>query len=341
MGEDAGRREEALGRVGGWGMTKLTQTWKATTLGEIAKVTSGGTPSRKEPTYWNGDVTWITTSLIDFDIITSADQFITSEGVANSSAKVFPKGTLVMAMFGQGVTRGKVAVLGIDAAFNQACVGIVPSNDADVGFLFQFLAHSYEAIRKLSNSGSQETLNGGLIKGISIPLPPLSEQKAIASGLSTWGQGIRQLTSLIAAKLRFKQGMMQRLLTGKKRLTTGRIGGRTEFPIAESSSDSLVSLEVEFGVMGSSFQEGIPSVSECPHGWTQHRFRDVLEVVERPAEIDDDVTYQLVTAKRYRGGIVPREHLRGDQIKTKTQFFVASDGFLLLKHQIIHRPCGS
>jgi len=316
------------------------QSWKRTTLGEIARVTSGGTPSRKEPTYWDGDVPWISTSLIDFNVITTAEEYITTEGVENSSAKIFPKGTLLMAMFGQGVTRGKVAVLGIDAAFNQACIGITPSKETDAGYLYQFLAHSYEAIRQLSNSGSQENLNAGLIKGIHVPLPSLPEQKEIASVISTWDRGIRQLTDLIAAKLRFKQGLMQELLTGKRRVTAGTMSRRFGSSSCDTSGESIVSLEVEFGITGKSFQEGIPAVSDCPSGWTQHPFRDLFEVVERPAELRDDDDYQLVTAKRYRGGIVPREQLRGDQIKTKTQFFVAAGDFLISKRQIIHGACG-
>lgn len=314
--------------------------WAQTTLGEIAEVTSGGTPSRKEAAYWNGAIPWVTTSLIDFNIITSSEECITSEGSANSSAKVFPKGTILMAMFGQGITRGKVAILGIDAAFNQACVGITPSDNVDAGFLYQFLAHSYKAIRQLSNSGSQDNLNPRLIKGIHVPLLPLSDQKAIATVLLTWDRGIRQLTDLIAAKLGFKQGLMQQLLTGKRRITAGVINGRAEPSLCDTPEDSIVVLELEFGRTGKSFQDGIPAVSNCPTGWTQHSLRDLLKVVERPAELRDDVNYQLVTAKRYRGGIVPREQLRGDQIKTKTQFFVAEGDFLISKRQIIHGACG-
>ncbi len=198
-------------------MSSSQQNWRLTSLGEIAKVTSGGTPSRKEPSYWSGDVPWISTSLIDFNVIASAEEYITADGVENSSAKVFPTGTLLMAMFGQGVTRGKVAVLGIDAAFIQACVGITPSKEVDAGYLYQFLAHNYEAIRQLSNSGSQENLNAGLIKGIQVPLPPLGEQKEIAAVVSTWDRSIGQLTELIAAKLRFKQGLVQQLVTGQRR----------------------------------------------------------------------------------------------------------------------------
>lgn len=168
-------------------MTLNRPGWRSVKLGDIAKVTTGGTPSRKEPGHWNGEVPGITTSLINFNLIEAAEQYLTSEGVADSSAKVFPRGTLLMAMFGQGVTRGKVAILGIDAACNQACVGIVPTAEANSEYLYQFLAQNYDAIRQLSNSGSQENLNAGLIKGIDVVLPPLPEQRTIAAILSTSG----------------------------------------------------------------------------------------------------------------------------------------------------------
>ena len=95
--------------------------WDTSKIDKIASVTSGGTPSRANPEYWNGDIPWVTTSLVDFNVILSAEEFITKEGVNNSSAKLFPKDTILMAMYGQGITRGKVAILGIEATTNQAC----------------------------------------------------------------------------------------------------------------------------------------------------------------------------------------------------------------------------
>lgn len=195
----------------------IPDTWINTTIGEIASVSSGGTQIRKEPEYWNGEIPWVTTSLIDFNTITDTEEHITQLGVDSSSAKVFPAGTLLMAMFGQGVTRGKVAILGIDAAFNQACVAIVPKNGISNRFLFHNLATRYDEIRKLSNTGSQENLNAALIKSINIVLPTPTEIERIVLFADCWDRGIRQLSDLIAAKLRFKQGLMQQLLTGGRR----------------------------------------------------------------------------------------------------------------------------
>ena len=89
-----------------------------------------------------------------------------------------------------------------------------------------------------------------------------------------------------------------------------------------------------------SIQPGIPRIGTTPSGWTRHVLGDLLRKVERPAALVDDETYQLVTAKRSRGGIVPREVLRGDQVRTKTQFYVEAGDFLISNRQISHGACG-
>ncbi len=89
-----------------------------------------------------------------------------------------------------------------------------------------------------------------------------------------------------------------------------------------------------------SVKPGIPRLGLKPKGWTETTFGDVLHVIQRPAKIKDNVEYQLVTAKRGRGGIVPRETLTGKKILTKTQYFVAEDDFLISKRQIVHGACG-
>lgn len=89
-----------------------------------------------------------------------------------------------------------------------------------------------------------------------------------------------------------------------------------------------------------SIQAGIPKLGETPKGWTRYLLGDLLHKVERPAKLVDTQTYQLVTAKRNRGGIVAREVLRGDQIRTKTQFFVEAGDFLISNRQVSHGACG-
>ncbi|HEV8082690.1 MAG TPA: restriction endonuclease subunit S [Chitinophagaceae bacterium] len=196
----------------------IPSDWEVRKLGEISEITSGGTPDRKNKNYWNGSIPWITTSQIDFGEIKTADEFITEDGLKNSSAKYFVKGTLLIALYGQGKTRGKVAILGIDATTNQACAGIIPKEELNKNFLFFNLSNRYDEIRNLSNSGSQENLSGTIIKQIKLPLPPLPEQKVIAQLLSTWDDAITKTQALIAQKEQRKKWLMQNLLTGKKRL---------------------------------------------------------------------------------------------------------------------------
>lgn len=196
----------------------IPDDWDVKKLGEIAIVSSGGTPNRSNPFYWNGNIPWITTSQIDFNTIIYSNEFITELGLQNSAAKLYAQNTLLMAMYGQGKTRGKVAILGIDATINQACAAISLNKDVSNDYVLFYLAHNYEEIRKLSNTGNQENLNGNIIKSIFVPLPPLAEQKAIAQSLSDVDALITAIDKLITKKRNIKQGAMQELLTGKKRL---------------------------------------------------------------------------------------------------------------------------
>ena len=199
--------------------------WEVKELGSISTVSSGGTPNRGIATYWNGNIPWITTSQINFNTIDSANEFITEEGLNNSAAKIYKAGTLLMAMYGQGKTRGKVAILGIDATTNQACGAITLQKNVLKEYIFLNLSSRYDEIRNLSNTGNQENLNGELIKKILIPLPPTkAEQTAIATSLSDADVLISSLEKLIAKKRNIKQGAMQKLLQPKEGWEVKKLG---------------------------------------------------------------------------------------------------------------------
>lgn len=191
-----------------------------TTLGDIAEISSGGTPSRAKPTYWNGSIPWVKTGQIKGRTINTSDidEWITEEGLKMSATKMLPAGTILIAMYGQGKTRGRVAALGFPATINQACAAIKLKPNADREFVFQQLLSKYSLIRRLSNTGGQENLSSTLIKEIPISLPPLPEQKAIAAVLQCWDRGIQKLEAKLAAKERVKKGLMQQLLSGRRRM---------------------------------------------------------------------------------------------------------------------------
>ncbi len=164
---------------------KTNPKWEMVKLGDVCDIKSGGTPDRTNEEYWNGTIPYVKTGLIDFNIINEADEFITEKGLNKSSAKIIPKGSVVMAMYGQGVTRGRVAVLGIDAAINQAVSAIqIKSAEAlNLNYLFFTLSGMYNYLREISSErgGNQSNLNGQMIKALKIPLPTLEEQQRIVA----------------------------------------------------------------------------------------------------------------------------------------------------------------
>ena len=153
-------------------------------IGDIARVTSGGTPSRDNPTYWGGDIPWIKTGeLIDGDNFES-EEHITQEGMERSSAQLFPAETILIALYGQGQTRGRTGRLMIEATTNQACCAILPTPDIlDPRFTQYWQRSLYYKMREKSHGGAQPNWNGGMIKNIEIALPPLEEQRRLVAYL--------------------------------------------------------------------------------------------------------------------------------------------------------------
>lgn len=186
--------------------------WEAAPIGELFDTSSGGTPDRTKREYWAGPIPWVTTSLVNFSVVTQVDEFISEAGLENSSAKVFPKGTVLVAMYGQGKTRGKVAMLGIPAATNQACAAILPSDDIDHRFTFVSLCGRYEEMRKLSNSGGQENLSQSLIRGLPFRYPKdVDEQSKIVECFFELDFLIVGEVRKLDALKRHKDGLMQQL----------------------------------------------------------------------------------------------------------------------------------
>lgn len=197
----------------------LPKDWRRATLGEIAHVTSGGTPDRGKPEYWGGDIPWVTTGEIQFNTITDTVEKITAAGLRNSAAKCFPPGTLLMAMYGQGKTRGQVARLGIEASTNQACAAIQLRDGMDSDFFFQYLSSQYEVLRELGNAGTQKNLNGGIVKSLPVPVPPYDEQRRIAAILSSWDEAIKTTERMLSNSQRRSRDLMVSLLSGNRRFS--------------------------------------------------------------------------------------------------------------------------
>ena len=186
--------------------------WEEKPLGDIFETMTGGTPERTVKEYWNGSIPWVTTSLVDFNTIDQAKEFITEAGLANSSAKLFPKNTILMALYGQGKTRGKVALLGIEATTNQACAAILPRDDFNTSFTFLSLCGRYDELRSLSNSGGQENLSQGLVRALPFRYPAdPAEQQRIAACLSSLDAVLGSQSRKVEGLKSHKKGLMQQL----------------------------------------------------------------------------------------------------------------------------------
>ncbi len=159
-------------------MTNLPQGWEVKKLGDIAEISSGGTPSRNKKEYWdNGSIPWVKIKDIKEKFISTTEEFITEDGLKNSSAKLFKKGTLLYSIF---ATLGEVAILDIDATTNQAIAGInIKENNINSLYLMYFLRSIKDEISNKGRGVAQNNLNLSILKQIQIPLPPLKEQERI------------------------------------------------------------------------------------------------------------------------------------------------------------------
>ena len=149
---------------------------------DLTDVISGGTPSRDRSEYWyNGTIPWVKTTELQNNVIKNVDEHITESGLAGSSAKMVPIGTVLVAMYGQGKTRGMTAYLGIEASTNQACACILPSEKIDSMFMWKYFELSYDKLRSLAQGAGQPNLNGNMIKNFQVLVPPIELQKEFVS----------------------------------------------------------------------------------------------------------------------------------------------------------------
>lgn len=145
---------------------------------ELTHVISGGTPSRDVLEYWrDGTIPWVKTTELQNKIITEVDEHITSKGLAASSAKIVPPNTTLIAMYGQGKTRGMTGYLGISASTNQACACILPSPEINSVYIWKYFELSYDKLRNMAKGGNQPNLNGNMIKNFPVLVPPVKRQE--------------------------------------------------------------------------------------------------------------------------------------------------------------------
>ena len=165
-----------------FGDIKNNQKYNYKQISSFTNVVSGGTPKRDVKEYWdNGTIPWVKTTELKNKKVNSTEEYITKSGLQNSSAKLVPAHTILIAMYGQGKTRGMTAYLEKEAATNQACACILPSSNINSEYLWQYLIMSYNELRNMAKGGNQPNLNSRIIKNFPVLYPPVSLQNKFAS----------------------------------------------------------------------------------------------------------------------------------------------------------------
>lgn len=194
---------------------QLPDSWLSTHVGVVGSVSNGSTPSRKEAAYWGGVIPWVSSGEVANGVISSTRERITSAGYESASVRLLPPGTVLVAMIGEGKTRGQSSLLAIDACINQNIAGVVPvSSIIDSKYLWYWFQRQYEDTRTKGNGSGPKALNCERVRELEVNLPPLGEQQEIVRQVEAlfvqidrvialhsvaWGQSQR-LSSLLLAK---------------------------------------------------------------------------------------------------------------------------------------------
>lgn len=303
----------------------LPKGWQLSKLGEMGTIKSGSTPARAQHDRYfvDGKWPWVKTMDLTNDVILTTDETITDLALAESACKLFPAGTLLVAMYGGFKQIGRTGLLTQKSAVNQAISAVeLDPNLADPHYVLHWLNGHVSAWKSFAASSRKDpNITRDDVCGFPVVLPPITEQRCIAQILSTWDKAI---------------ATTERLLANSRTRWQALIGVTLHLPSANPDATA----PSDNGGFPASVQPGIPTLPPAPAGWRRIRLGDHLREVRRPVVLVDDQTYTLVTVKRSRSGVQQREVLRGMEVKTPSQFYVHADDFLISKRQIVHGACG-
>ncbi|HIM97776.1 restriction endonuclease subunit S [Thalassolituus alkanivorans] len=278
--------------------------WTPSQVGDIAKFSSGGTPSKQAAEYWGGTEPWISGKDLKTHYLETSIDGLTKAGF--QAAKKAPKGSSLVLVRGMTLLKDfPVGYATREVAFNQDLKALVPAKNIDGLFLsFLLVAEKNKILQLVSTAGhGTGRLDTHSLQEYPVNIPPLPEQKKIAQILSTWDKAITTTEQLLINSQQQKKALMQQLLTGKQRLLDQN---RERF---ESK-------------------------------WREVELGSVLKEVKRPVDWDDAADYKLLSVKRRSEGVVLREVLKGTEILTKKMNIAQSGDFLISKMQIVHGAAG-
>ena len=198
--------------------------WQVVRLGEVAETKSGGTPNRAKSEYYGGPIPWVKSGELQDGFINQTAETLTEVGLTQSNAKVFPAGTLLVAMY--DATAGKVGILGINAATNQAVCAIFPDKRTMSDYLFYVFVWRREELLGERYGGAQPNISQIALKSFSLPLPPLVEQQEIARILGAVDEKIAAEERRKAALAALFKSLLAHLMTGRVRVPPIIVGAQ-------------------------------------------------------------------------------------------------------------------
>lgn len=204
------------------GFADLPSGWGVIKINQVADIFTGATPLKSNPDYYNnGSIPWITSGSLNNEFVSTPDNFVTDLALKETNLKLLPKHTLLVAMYGEGKTRGKCSELLIEATTNQAIAGIVINEKLPINrnFLKFYMFKNYADIRRQSSGGVQPNLNLSLIGNIIFPFPCLAEQTQIVAVLESKLTACDQLAAELDKQLKqaelLKQAVLKAAFSGR------------------------------------------------------------------------------------------------------------------------------
>lgn len=267
---------------------KLPQSWVECELKSVFDTSSGGTPKRGNPAYYGGNIPWLKSGELNNGIVTEAEEYITEEGLKNSSAKLFPRGSLLIALY--GATVGKLGILDFDSTTNQAICCIYQNKYYDRDFLFYYLLFKKEYLVNQGKGGAQPNISQEIIKALNIPVPPLNEQKRIVEKIEEeFGKiddGVEKLKLAQEQIKQYRQAVLKSAFEGKLYKTTEwkekvfsqilEVNPKTDIPqISDEDSVSFLPMTAVQAEINQ-YAEEFVSYQKVKKGYTKFKNGDVL-----------------------------------------------------------------
>ena len=257
---------------------EVPEGWVWTTLSEVGTWQSGGTPSRSNKSYYGGNIPWLKTGDLNDGLISDIPESITEEAVANSSAKINPTGSVLIAMY--GATIGKLGILTFPATTNQACCACIEYEAVAQMYLFYFLLSQRTAFIEKGGGGAQPNISKEIIVNTYIPLPPLSEQHRIVAEIKKWFTLIDQIEQ-------GKTDLQTTIKQTKSKILDLAIHGKLvpQDPNDEPAIELLKSINPDYTPCDNGHYENLPN------GWGVCRLEDIVDYEQPTAYIVNSTSY--------------------------------------------------